>query len=65
MNNIIQGVVGFLLLVAGINTIITKKLPQGKYGAWIEIGNFSYFLGITFMAIGIFMVYLLYRKHEQ
>jgi len=62
MNNLLYKIIAFLLLIAGVNIIVTKRLPQGKYGAWIEIGNYSYFLGILFILYGIYILYSIYKN---
>jgi len=65
MDNLLYKIIAFLLLIVGVNIIITKRLPQGKYGAWIEIGNYSYFLGALFILYGIYILLSIHRNRKK
>ena len=50
-----------LLIVAGIHTLITQKIPQGKYGAWVNIGSYAYIVGAIMLAVGLLALYALLK----
>ena len=60
MQRFILTTISFLMIIATINIVITKKLPQGKYGSWIEVGNLAYLIGIIFISISLYILYLLF-----
>ena len=60
--NVTYIIASLLFVVAGFNVILTQKLPQGKYGAWVNVGNYSYSIGVVFIVFGIVIFYFSTEK---